>query len=357
MLALTGFRFIDIFKSPVHLDLVAAGELEGAYAYIRVSDIEGTFARYGAEAAEGETEVDIVERYCVYVVDNDKYLGIAIKGSHLADIEQFSAAMESFGEEKARSMDFGTLTGTVQPMDEELQVLLREWVKQTVLTEPSVVQGPYTTEEQEETPEQLEYYEEHVLPLILKVDTMGASSKTVVYIFFILAMLFLVIAVLLILSMFLGIWDKPVRQLAAGSDSAALEKDFSEGKSVGSALHIGHTYIWWFKKAKTDVLKTAEIVWVYPRSKRLEGGRLRWSLILKTEDRREYAIVLGEIEKVQEAMDAIVAEGYLVSTGFDKQKQKLYDKDISAFKARIKKEYKEKEETETGSEPKDIPGS
>ena len=50
------------------------------------------------------------------------------------------------------------------------------------------------------------------------------------------------------------------------------------------------------------------------------------------------------IRKVQAAMEAIEAEGHLVTTGFDKTKQELYNKSISAFKSYIKKEMTEKRE-------------
>ena len=343
MLALSGFRFVDIFRSPAHLRDIAVEDLNGSYAFINVSDIEGTFARYGAVAAEGETDVDIVRRYCIYKLDEDKYMGIAIKGKQLADINKLGNAIETFGETQARTMDFGTMTGTVRPMKDELYDLLCGWAKETILTEPSVIQNPYMTESEEDTPEQEQYYQEHVLPLILEVGYMGACPAAVVYILFILAVLFLLAAVVLILTMVFGVWDNPVRKLASVVDAKALERDFSEGKSVGNAIHIGHEYIWWFKRAKTDVIKTPDVIWAYPRSKRLEGGKLRWTIVLKTEDRREYGIVLGESEKVQEALEAIEAEGYLVGIGFDKQKQQLFDKDISAFKARIKRERKEKD--------------
>jgi hypothetical protein len=357
MLALTGFRFVDIFRNPGHLDDIAVEELKGSYAFINVNDIQGTFARYGAEAAEGETDVDIVERYCVYKLDGDLYLGIAIRGKHLLDVERMGSAIETFGEEQARTMDLGTMTGTVLTMNDELYDLLCGWVKETVLTESSIIQNPYTTGDEEDTPEQKQYYQEHILPLILKVDYIGASSKTVVYFLFILAVLFLLAAIGLVLTMFIGIWDKPVRKLASIVDAKVLEKDFSEGKSVGKAIHIGHEYIWWFKRAKTDVIKTSDVIWAYPRSKRLEGGKLRWSVVLKTEDRREYGIVLGESEKVREAIEAIEAEGYLVGTGYDKQKLQLYNKDISAFKALIKKERKEKENAKKAAEEKEKPES
>ena len=343
MLALSGFRFVDIFRNPAHLNDIAVEDLNGSYAFINVSDIEGTFARYGAVTAEGGTDVDIVKRYCIFKLDEDKYMGIAIKGKRLADVDKLGNAIETFGETQARTMDFGTMTGTVRPMNDELYDLFCGWAKEIILTEPSVIQSPFTTGSEEDTPEQEQYYQEHILPLILQVDYMGAYSNTMVYVLFILGVLFLLAAVVLILTMVFGVWDKPVRKLAFDVDAKVLEKDFSEGKSVGNAIHIGHEYIWWFKRVKTDVIKTPNVIWAYPRSKRLEGGKFRWSIVLKTEDKREYSIVLGESEKVQEALEAIEAEGYLVGIGFDKQKQQLYDKDISTFKGRIKKERKDKE--------------
>lgn len=346
MLCFSGFGFVFLFKNPVNIDEIPYRELDDSYVKIDINKIEGTYAWYGAEGGEGQ-EAEMYERYCVYVVDEDKYLGVRITGKYLDKVQSMYDAFEELGEDKAGEMNFGTLSGTVhkyQKVDESLYKFLCEWVKERVLEKPSPIADPYSVKEEEFTPDQLAYFAEHVLPYIMEVDYLGAHSRTVVCLASAAAAIFLLTALALALTMAFGVWSKPVRKLVAEQGLDAVEKDYAEGTNICAALHVGHNYTWWFKKAKTEVIKTSDIIWAYPRSRRLEGGRLRWLIVLKTEDKREYGIVLNDKEKVQAAMEAIEAEGHLVTTGFDKTKQELYNKSISAFKSYIKKEMTEKRE-------------
>ena len=351
MLAVSGFGVAYMFQKPVYMNDIPLQELDGSYAYIEVNDLQGTYARFGLEAADDEANPDIVERYCVYNYDDDTYMGVRISGEHLADAANFFRALESMDEERVRGMDFGVLSGTVRLINDGSSEFLRQWVQNAELTDHSVVSSPYsaTSEEDQKNAEDEKFLDEHVLFQVLEVDYYGAHTQAEVYILTAMAVVFLLVALALLLSMVLGVWDKPVRRLVADSELDAIEWDCQGGTSIekaklfGEAMHVGHENIWWLKRVKTDVLKTADVVWAYPRSKRLEGGRLKWSLVLKTEDKREYSICLVEGEKVQAAIDAIEAQGYILSTGYDKLKQKIYDKDIAAFKALAKKEKKEKE--------------
>lgn len=344
MLYLSGFGFVFLFKDPVRLEEIPEKELEGSYAKIDINKIEGTYAWYGAEAEDG-LEAEMYERYCVYVIDEDKYLGVRVTGEHLNEVQAMYDAFEILGEDKAREMDFGTLSGTVksyQEVNESLYKFLCEWVDDRGLTKASTIVDPYSTGDDELTPDQIAFFAEHVLPYILEVDYMGSHSSNVVNLMTAAAMILLLVALILVLTMAFGIWNRPVRKLVAAEGLEAVEKDYNAGTSICAAMHVGHTYTWLFKKVKTDVIKTADIIWAYPRSRRLEGGRLRWLIVLKTEDKREYGIVLNDKEKVLAAMEVIEAEGNLVTTGFDKKKQQLYDKDMSTFKSYIKKEMKDR---------------
>lgn len=338
LLIISNFGFVYIFSEPKNIDEMAIEEFDGSYAKIEINRIEGTYARYGSEAVEGQ-EVDIVERYCAYVVDGDKYIGIRIMGGHLDDVQAMYDAFEAFGVNKAREMDFGYLSGTLnhyEKVDENLYAYLSAWVKDEVFPEISPIANPFKTEEDNATPEEVAYLSEHVLPYILEVDYMGEYTNNAIYIMTIIAALFFLAAVILVLSIVFGLWDRPAREFIASVGREAAEEHFAAGKSFGPSMHMGQEYIWWFKKVKTEILKICDVIWAYPRSKRLEGGKLRWSIILKTEDKREYNIVLKDKDFVQAALETIEAEGHFVATGFDRQKQQLYEKDVNEFKTFIK---------------------
>ena len=41
-------------------------------------------------------------------------------------------------------------------------------------------------------------------------------------------------------------------------------------------LVLGDKYIWWLRTFSSRVMPVEEVLWVYPRSRRLEGGKKDW---------------------------------------------------------------------------------
>jgi hypothetical protein len=152
----------------------------------------------------------------------------------------------------------------------------------------------------------------------------------------VLALILLLAAIALIISLILGLWEKPLRAYIKKHGKSALREDYSTGTGFNKTLHVGSNYIWWFKGLTTAITDIHAVIWAYPRSRRLEGGRLTWYLVLKTEDKRELSVHLGDSSGVQAAIDLIKSKGYPLVTGYDKDKQKLYDNDIPTFKAKAK---------------------
>lgn len=326
LLALTrfGIRYGLVTSLPV--ESIPAGELKGACAQVQVNRLEGTFARSGhitqAEADEDGTEVDIIERFCMAQLDDGRYIAVRVNGKHLKETDDFAEALSSLGEE-AKSMNFGLLRGTVNEMPDSMYELFKSWADEYI-------------KDSELEPGTEEFYNANICPLILDTDYYGPFKQGTTIFITLAAGFFAAVAIVLLLSGAVGVWDKNIRREAKAAGKAELEKQFGESREFAGKLYLGKKYIWCFKRFTTDILKTADVVWAYPRSRRLEGGKLEWLFVMKTGDKREYSALLGEATAVQAAEEELKKLVHPLCIGFDKEKQKLYDKDISTFKARVK---------------------
>ena len=324
LILITGFGIRYGLMTSVPVENIPAEELQGACAQIRTTQIEGSFARSGhitqEEADEQGVDVDIVERYCMVQLEDGTYLGVHIWGKdELYNVEKLGAAIEQFGLDEAQTMDFGVMRGTVNKMPEELYTIFCAWGDEYISSE---LEG--------------KEYEDVLLPLMLDINYYGPFTQGLTITITVIAIILAVLALALLVSTFTGLWDKPVRAEMKKVGKAELEAEFKESAEFAGKLYLGKKHIWCFQRFTTDIFHTADVIWAYARSRRLEGGKLTWYLVMKTVDKREYSVHLGEPANVQAAEEKLKTLVKPLCTGFDKEKQKLYDKDISTFRARTK---------------------
>lgn len=319
IMLITGFGIRYGLMTSVPVENIPVEELEGACAQIRVNQIEGTFARKGHAVEEGQ-EVDIIERFCMVQLEDGSYLGVHIVDDEdLYAVEKLAAAATEFGAEEAKSMDFGVVRGTINEMSEELYTIFCTWADEYAANELT-----------------LNEYEDVVRPLMLEVNYYGRFHQSICITLTAIAAVLVVLALALIISSFTSLWDKPVRDEMKKVGKAELEEEFKNAEEFAGRLYLGKKHIWCFQNLATDIFNTSDVIWAYARSRRLEGGKLTWYLVMKTVDKREFSVHLGESVNVQAAEEKLKTLVKPLCTGFDKEKQKLYDKDISTFRAKTK---------------------
>lgn len=319
LMLISGFGIRYGFMTSLPVEEFTVEELSGACAQIRTNQIEGTFARKGHEVEEGE-EIDIIERFCMVRLEDDSFIGVHISDSDdLRAVQQLSAAVEQFGIDEAMAMDFGVMRGTVNEMSDELYAIFCSWGDEYATAELSG-----------------KTYGEVIRPLMLDVNYYGSLHQSISITLTVAAAVLLVLAVALLASSFTGVWDKPVRNEMKKAGKKQLEEEFAAAENFSGKLYLGKKHIWCFQKLFTDIFSTDDVIWAYARSRRLEGGKLSWYMVMKTRDKREYSVCLNTADNVQKAEKSLEKLVKPLCTGFDKEKQKLYDKDISTFCARVK---------------------
>lgn len=325
LLAATGFGAFKAYSQAPELAKLASSELKGAKAYARISDIIGEFAVKPKSVDASGNVVEYKARYCVYKTDAGDYLGICIRGQReLIAAEQYVSALQAYTTEELSQFNMGSVEGTVGKLEDYLYEMLRGAVEQEEI-------------EEGEPEHDAAFLDAHVLPLVLENGYLGTMPRSGTWALTIIAALLVAAALVYLVAAATGYWEKPRKALVSELGKENAEKTFDEGEDFGKKLRIGPERIFVAGKLVTDIVRTGDVIWTYGRSRRLEGGENFWSLVLKTTGGEEYVAPVGDAGTAQAALEKIVSFGGPVVTGFDKDKQRLYDKDLTGFIGRAKK--------------------
>ena len=339
------------FRKPVGAEELRLNTLEGSYFTAPADTLAAqTFAFLGYTTTDeyGEEDTVIQERYCYLIVEG-KYLMVRVTEDDVAELAKYEDGEEMVANGVIGSLlelHFADLAGTVVAGEaresRESRAVLEQWVvSQNISTDENGVTTDSATgadlSRYAETGDYSEYFDEVVLPMHMTMGYWGDRTHAGAELLAILALIFLLLAVLIIVSIFLGLWERPYREALRRYGQKALRQDFRRGERFGrrSNFVLGDTYVWWLRTFGSRVMPLEEVLWIYPRSRRLEGGKKDWSLGLRSEG-EQWGVRLGELSTVQRAIEAIRDKGRPVAMGYDKEKQKLFEKDLQQFKAKVR---------------------
>ena len=339
------------FRQPQPADTLHLENLVGSYVTVPADTLAlQTFAYMGYATTDeyGEEDTVIEERYCFLIVDG-KYLRIRVTKADVAELAKYEDGEEMVANGVIGSLlelRFADLTGTVEAGEtmeiRESRSMLEQWVtEQNIQTDADGVTRDSATgadlSRYAETGDYSAYFDEVILPMHMTIGYWGDHSHGAAQFMAILAIVFLLLAILTLVSLLLGFWERPYREALRKWGAKSLRQDFHKGERFGKRknLILGDTYVWWLRTFNTRIMPLEEVLWIYPRSRRLEGGRKDWSLGLRSES-EQWGVRLGELSTVQKAIETIRDKGRPVAMGYDKEKQKLFEKDLPQFKAKVR---------------------
>ena len=336
---ISGFGFRYWFRKPANLSEVPVSELKGSYVTLPVTEAGEQFTYLGYQDSDGNPV--ITEEYTVCQVGG-KYLMIRVTKKDLAVLNKYLNAAELVQSGELGSVleaNMGKLTGTVVKARSDALKQLRSWltahqidaqVLKDLLSGADIsgyagaAQGNYDA-----------YLDDVILPLELDVGNLGVRSGGLVKTLSVIALLLALLAAALLVSVFMGVWEKPMRA-AVRQHGRRLTADYDMAEVHGPTLRMGRDFVWVFGTVTTRILEIKDVVWAYPRSKRLEGGTQRWSLVMKTDTGLEASTKLDSEGAVEQAIASLLNRGFPMTVGYDKEKQKLYKKDLAAFRHRVR---------------------
>ena len=339
LLWIGGFGFRYLFKKPV--PLASLGELQpGAFVTLPVEDVTDTFAVYGYAGDDGQPVVR--ERYCIWVRDG-KYLILRLTKPYAAMLEYYenrSALVESGKVGSVLELEFGELKGTLNRVPKAADKQLRDWITAHQLNAGTLTDrltgADLSAFAGAKDGDFSAYLDAVILPVELDTGYLGVRSGGLVKALSALALVLVLGAAALTASVFLGLWEKPTRAAVRQYGQNRLATDYNTAEVFGPQLIVGHDFLWAAGSMITRVLELKEILWAYPRSRRQEGGALRWRLVLKTEWGEEAVVKLPGESETEKAIACIQSRGFPLTVGFDKEKQKLFKKDLTAFKNKVR---------------------
>ena len=339
LLWIGGFGFVKLFGTPRELTALNPEDWQGSLVALPVEEVPYTFGYLGYQDDDGNAVES--ERFCLYEKDG-KYLIIRVTEEFVALLNRYDDAEELVYSGEVGSLmevDFGDLVGTVNVCpDGDMIALLRSWLidhwlDAETLTDTcsgadlsgyaGAAEGDFSA-----------YLDEAVTGLVLETGYRGTQPISRVRVTFWLAVLFVVLFLLLAAAVLTGLFEKPLRTAKRVHGRDRLEADFRDAAVFGPVLRIGRQFVWIAGPIKTDILSAREMIWAYPRNRRLDGGGTRRLLVLKTVDGREFSVKLVGEHDVERAIGALANCGFPLVVGYDKEKQKLYQKDLPAFRGR-----------------------
>ena len=340
LLWISGFGFRYLFKKAVPLASVAEQDLPGSYVTLPVEDVTETFAVYGYADDSGSPVVR--ERYCLWLRDG-KYLILRVTKPFVSLLTQSDNRNELVLSGKVgslREVDFGELKGTLNKCQSSANKQLRDWITSHQIDAQNLrdrlTGADLSGYAGAETGDYSAYLDAVILPVQLETGYLGIRSGGFVRAMTILALILLLAAIALAVTVFLGLWEKPTRAAVRQYGQNRLATDYNTAEVFGPQLLIGHDFLWAAGPLITRILELKEILWAYPRSRRQEGGSLRWRLVLKTEWGEEVVVKLSGEGETEKAIACLQSRGFPLTVGFDKEKQKLFKKDLTAFKNKVR---------------------
>ncbi|MDR2360308.1 MAG: hypothetical protein LBD85_03415 [Oscillospiraceae bacterium] len=260
-------------QTPVSIETAAL--VSGAYVAVPWETVLAEFARYGNESA-GYSELSYV---AAQAGNNETGSIIAVRLNR--------GQRERFDEER------GSVFGTLLPSDPEITELLRNWTADNFRDKDEAFIAAHTPE------------------LTLYIDYMGSHHKWIGMIIRALFWMFSVASAILIIRILLlnfKIYDYA---------------DYPDGKDFGKQLHIAKQNVWIFPPFNEFMISRTEITNVVPRNKRMEGGKLSWSVAFVTK-KKVYSAKVGDQETAVAAADYYKATVHRQSA---KRKRELEDLD------------------------------
>ena len=332
------------FRRPVEPDSLRLDTLEGSFFTVPADTLAAqTFAFLGYTDAEENTVIE--ERFCYLIVEG-KYLPVRVTKADVDELSKYEDGQQMVAEGTIGSMlelRFAPLTGTVvRGEDRNTRDMLIQWITtHNITTDREGVTRDTATgrdvSQYAETGDYSAYLNDVILPCHATIGYWGNRTRGGAEVLAILSLVFLLLAVLLLVSLLLGVWERPYRAALRKWGKKELRQDFCKGVRFGRHrnLVLGEKYVWWLRTFSSRVMPVEEVLWVYPRSRRLEGGKKDWSMGLRSES-EQWSVRMGELSEVHLAMEAIRDKGYPLAMGFDKDKLKLFEKDLPQFKAKAR---------------------
>ena len=291
------------------------------------SDLDGTYVTGTIDVVYGYYCENIRGSLLLskeYIIDagEDDFMGMRVLRTDMEPAEKLMGACRDYldngGSTEAISAAQYEVTGTIRKMSADTQRLYSQCLNAAGFDFKQ---------------------REHFLPYYLDVNAVGLTPPLEVFLFLIIAAVFLVVSLFMLVSVFSGRYQNEIKKYIANSSSLDMTREhveeFLKSTAHNYGLRCNQEFICGQQGASTIFRKTADVVWAYPKTVKRKKGlitvmRSHYLMVgfvngsLCTIDVKSERAASAQVEKL-----AVLCPRAI--TGYAKELEKLFFKDLKGF--------------------------
>lgn len=321
MLSVTKLAALKLLTPPKVLDDLTPEEMVGQYVTYDVTLLYDTYA-YTTETTKGTTRSKVIS--CEYVIpvgwEDGYFMGLVANKKDLDTLDTLLEESFDYLDGGDPTVTQLTVTGTVLEMDNESRAFFHEAV--------GYDEDPNDTA-----------YQEMFLPYYLKIDYVGENILSVTLLMTAVGLGMTLCGGYMLIRALTGGYQRSIaaycKQTPDPIHTMEQIEQWYESTEEINGLRTGSRWFMVQQGAHTHLLETSKIVWAYLRrvEHRTNGIKTgtNYSLVLRTTDHKKYEAGMRKEEQVRETLEHLERSYPGILLGYDKELEKLYDKDMHAF--------------------------
>lgn len=319
--ACIAFTGLGIAKLPTKTDIydLDVSELNGKYVTADIYFIYDYYA-YTTQTSKNNPRPTTVSKEYIIPIGENEFMGLYLPSGHLTKAEALMKSSQSYLDGLTDSLDeekIFTITGTIQPMDDESLKYFHE----------SVGYDEMTDEEKA-----------LFLPYYLRQGYLGRTPEGATYVLTVAAVVCFICATVMLVRALTGAYQKDIIKFCAatGNKEQELERmsTYFESSQPVSGLRIADNWIMFQEGAHTRIWSLDQFVWAYKKSTEHRRNGIKtgttYSTIICNTAKRRMELPMSEKE-VTDALNYIADNAPAVVLGFNSKLDKMYRNDLPRF--------------------------
>ncbi len=306
LLAVSGGGLVKTVLGPKPLSNPAQGQ----YVTFDASEVIVAFANLSVNRSDGTSETK--KTYYLLPVGDGTYM--AVMDSKERNANLIERAMEQSHEYYLGDLEtltpLGSVSGTVTALEDGMLDYMADCIDNYQL--PGYQEGADSMA--------------LLVPYQINLGYVGFLTRPLALGFGITGLVFLLLAIVQLLTVQLGCYQKKVRDVVDEEDADAA---FAAAKKI-ERIRVGK-YIWYAKGPSTRVQKTADLIWGYALPEPMVVSKYRWPVAVYDREQHMTRIQFAEQKHGKAFLDAIAAQGHPFVQGYTSEISQKFQNNMEDF--------------------------
>ena len=312
-LLITNKAIVQMIQGPVAMDPEANYEdYEGKYVTYSANCILSEYVR--VESKNRKTHVSKLKDigYIVFDEANGSFLGIKLASANKEKMDTIiEESIDYFEGSTAAAPEEVKLTGTLIKIEGEELEFYEESLDYLFSNIPE--------------------YISYAIPYTVEDDTIAGIDKTIVYVFIAAMIIAFLYALFTIINFLRGNYKKHIEKYLEQNPTISIqrmESDFAASEKVGKDVWVGREWTIFMYRTYASLITNKDLIWAYYFQR---TGKYAQSKV-KTFNTKKQEVEIDVSEKLAK----IILNNYVTNqphivVGYNKDLEKLFNKDLNAF--------------------------